>query len=449
MTNAELYRRHLETLDGYLGDALERAGRRGVRAEGVLFHAGRESVYHRDDQPVVFHSDPHFRRWVPLEGAEHCVLARPGRKPRVVRVVPKDFWLEPAPLAGDYWQSSVDLHEVDSPEAIGEVTGPLDRIAFIGESRQAAAELGIAEELIEPPELLAPLDWYRAYKTDHEIALFDEAAKLGAAGHRVAREMFEKGASEREIHWAYLQSSGQLERELPFEAIVALESKIAVLHYPHKRGHEAAPGRCFMLDAGASFHGYSSDITRTWTLDSADDTYRAIVQSMDALQRDLVGTVLAGKPFGELHAEAHRRVALLLNETGILKGPADEGLERGVTRSFLPHGLGHHLGLQVHDVAGKLADPDGTEQPPPDEYPTLRTTRTLEPGHLVTIEPGLYFNDVLLDKLRQDPAAELVDWALVDRLKPFGGVRIEDDVLCTEMGPEDLTRRYISGPRDL
>jgi Xaa-Pro dipeptidase len=432
-----------------LSDAIERAGKRGVKVNGVLFHSGRESSYHRDDQPVLLHTDPHFLRWVPLEGAENCVLARPGRKPVVIRVVPKDFWLEPPPVPGSYWQSDVQLEEVDSPERIPEITGSLEGVAFVGESRDAAEQLGIAEALIEPPELMAPLDWYRAYKTDHEIALLDEAAKLGAAGHRVAREMFEKGASEREIHWAYLQASGQLERELPFEAIVALESKIAVLHYPHKRGHEAAPGRCFMLDAGASFHGYASDITRTWTLDSADETYRAIVQSMDALQRDLVASVLSGKPFGDLHAEAHHRVAMLLSETGIARGSAEEALERGVTRSFLPHGLGHHLGLQVHDVAGKMADPDGTEEPPPDEYPTLRTTRTLEPGHLITIEPGLYFNDVLLDQLRAGDASDLIDWSMVERLAPFGGVRIEDDVLCTDMGPEDLTRRYVSGPRDL
>jgi Xaa-Pro dipeptidase len=449
MTNTELYKRHLETLDRYLQDALERSARQGVDAKGVLFHAGRETTYHRDDQPVILHTDPHLRRWAPLEGPENCVLARPGRKPLVIRVVPKDFWLEAPPVPGHYWQSEVDLEEVDSPERIPDLTGSLDGIAFIGASREAAGELGIDEAMIEPEPLLKSLDWYRAYKTEHEVALLDEAAKLGAAGHRVAREMFEKGASEREIHWAYLQASGQLERELPFEAIVALESKIAILHYPHKRGQEAAPGRCFMLDAGASFHGYASDITRTWTLDSADETYHALVQSMDALQRDLVASVAPGRPFGELHSECHRRVALLLAETGIVKTSAEDALERGITRSFLPHGLGHHLGLQVHDVGGKMADPDGNEAPPPDEYPTLRTTRTLEAGHLVTIEPGLYFNEVLLDRLEQEQAAEIVDWKLVDRLSPFGGVRIEDDVLCTENGPEDLTRRYVSGPRDL
>lgn len=450
MTNTELYRRHLQTLDTQLSDALERAGRNGVQARGVLFHAGRETYYPRDDQAIAFRTDPHFLRWAPLEGPEHCILARPGHDPLVIRVAPRDFWVEVADVPESYWQTVVDLREVDAFSKVTEITGPLEGIAYVGPSLEAAAELGIADGLVLPDELLTPLDWYRAYKTDHEIALLDEAAKLGATGHRVAREMFEKGACEREIYWAFLQGSGQLERELPFDPIVALESKISILHYPHKRGREFAPGRCFMLDAGVAFQGYASDITRTWALESADATYRSLVESMDALQRDLVASVAPGRPFPELHAETHRRVALLLCETGVVTTTAEEALERGVTRKFLPHGLGHHLGLQVHDVGGRMADPDGNQQAPPPEYPTLRTTRTLEAGHVVTIEPGLYFTEVLLDELRADAqASKIVDWKMVEHLAPFGGVRIEDDVYCTEFGPEDLTRRYIPGPRDL
>ena len=112
-------------------------------------------------------------------------------------------------------------------------------------------------------------------------------------------------------------------------------------------------------------------------------------------------------------------------------------------RVFFPHGLGHFLGLQVHDVGGRQSAPAGGITPPPAEYPSLRTTRTLEPGHVVTIEPGVYFIDLLLEPLRGTPAGADIDWTLVERLRPLGGVRIEDDVLVTDDGHRNLTRPHV------
>ena len=109
MSIPSLYRQHLEIIGRQLADTLERAAARGRSLDGVLFHAGREEFYHRDDQPVPFRATPHFLRWVPLAGPEHCVLARPGQRPLVVRVAPADFWYEVAPLEESYWQENVDL----------------------------------------------------------------------------------------------------------------------------------------------------------------------------------------------------------------------------------------------------------------------------------------------------------------------------------------------------
>ncbi|RMF76121.1 MAG: Xaa-Pro dipeptidase [Acidobacteria bacterium] len=447
MSDEQLYASHLETLDRMLADALERAGRAGLALDGVLFHAGRERYYHRDDQPVPFRATPHFLRWVPLEGPEHCVLARPGRRPLVVRVAPKDFWFETAQLEPSWWQPAVDLVEVDRFADVRAALGDAGRLAYVGNAPEAAAELGIAPDAVEPQALMAPLDWHRATKTPHELRLMRRAAERGAAGHRVARKAFEAGACEREIHWAFVEATGHLEFELPFADIVALGEKIAILHYQNKRGPEAGSRPSFMLDAGAACCGYASDITRTWYRQDADPVYRRLVDAVDEFQRDLVAMVTPGRPYTEIHLEAHRRVAQVLAETGIGTAGPDELLERGVTRTFLPHGIGHHLGLQVHDVGGHQKGPDGGTLAPPAEHAWLRNTRTLEPGHVVTIEPGIYFAPVLLDELRGRPEAALVDWDVVDRLAPLGGVRIEDDVVCTEGEPEDLTRRLIQGPR--
>ncbi len=109
---------------------------------------------------------------------------------------------------------------------------------------------------------------------------------------------------------------------------------------------------------------------------------------------------------------------------------------------FFPHGIGHLLGLQVHDVAGLAADDSGrTEIARPTGHPYLRLTRRLEPGMVVTIEPGLYFIDLLLDEAQKNGLGRYIAWDVVRRLQPYGGIRIEDDVACTASGtPENLTR---------
>ena len=446
-SNTELYKRHLDRLDGWLDDALTRARTAGVDIDAVLFHAGRAQTYYADDEEVTFWATPHFRRWAPVAGREHVVLARPGRRPTVVRVRSRDYWHDTSPPPVSYWEEAVDFHEVEGFDQVGAVLGPLGRTAYVGSAAPAAAELGIPDDLVDPPALLAPLDWHRAVKTEHELALIRVACERAAAGHAAARDEFGRGGSEREILWAYLKGSDQVGPEVPFGIIVALDEKGAILHYQHKRGGGQTAGRSVIVDGGASHEGYVSDVTRTWTKAAADPVFRTLVEGVDGLEQELVAMVAPGVAYQELHIAAHRKLAELLAEVGVVVGGAEAALEAGFLRAFMPHGVGHHMGIQVHDVGGRQAGPDGGTADPPEESPFLRTTRRLEPGHVVTIEPGLYFVEMLLDPLRSGPDAGLVDWALVDRLAPHGGIRIEDDVVCTEDGFEDLTRSLIAGPR--
>ncbi len=446
MNRLERYRNHLATLDRYLTEALEHAGRKGPRLDGVLFHSGRTATYHRDDELIVFRPAAHFRRWVPLDGPEHAVLARPGRRPLVVRVRPTDYWYDTSIPPASYWEQAVDLEEVTKFEDIAGVTGPLERIAYAGNSPAAAAQAGIPPELVEPEALMATLDWHRAYKTEHEIANLRAAAESAAAGHRQAREVFSAGGTERDVHRAYLEAADRLEWQMPYGTIVAFDAKAAILHYQNKRGAGAAPGKVLLLDAGAAHEGYAADITRTWVRGDVHPVFLELLAGIDALERDLVAMVTPARPYLEIHVAAHRGTARLLADTGVVKVTAEEAFEGGITRAFLPHGVGHQLGLQVHDVGGHQAGPAGGEVAPPAEYPFLRNTRILEPGHVVTIEPGLYFTPTLLDPLRAGDNASAVDWDLVDRLMPLGGIRIEDNIVCTTGDPDDLTRDLIEGP---
>ena len=118
----------------------------------------------------------------------------------------------------------------------------------------------------------------------------------------------------------------------------------------------------------------------------------------------------------------------------------------GVSSAFFPHGIGHGIGLQVHEVAGFAEHDGGGTIPRPEGHPYLRLTRTLQPGMVVTIEPGLYFIDMLLDELKAKGLGDSVDWARVDLFRPYGGIRIEDDVVCTDEAPENLTRNEFARP---
>ncbi len=130
----------------------------------------------------------------------------------------------------------------------------------------------------------------------------------------------------------------------------------------------------------------------------------------------------------------------MLIDSGLASGEADALLSEGVTSAFMPHGIGHLLGIQVHDVGGFMEDENGATIDPPSGHPFLRLTRVLEEDMVLTIEPGLYVIDMLLDNLRGTPAESLVNWSSVDALRPFGGVRVEDNVRVLADGCENLTR---------
>jgi Xaa-Pro dipeptidase len=257
-------------------------------------------------------------------------------------------------------------------------------------------------------------------------------------GHRAAEQAFRSGASEYEIHLDYCRAVGHTDNELPYGNIIALNENGAVLHYQHRSRDKAAEHRSFLIDAGASVNGYASDITRTFAKDSGE--FADLVSRFDQLQQELVSEVMAGLDFCELHLLCHRKIAELLAETGIATGSPDALIEAGVTSAFYPHGLGHLLGIQVHDVGGHQGDDQGTTIDPPSGHPFLRLTRKLEVDQVLTIEPGLYVIDMLQDSLVGSPGHAMIDQQRLDWLRPYGGIRIEDNVRVLAEGSENLTR---------
>lgn len=427
---APLYARHLATLRERADQALARGG-----FDHLLVAAGQPGTKFLDDNHYPYAVNPPFKHWVPLTDAPGSWIAyTPGTKPKLVFLQPRDYWHVVPEAPAGYWVEHFDIVTVrTAEEAIAQL--PKQNAAVIAEACPPIE--GVKAN--NPKAVLDYLHYYRAYKSSYELALMREASRIGARAHRAAERAFRAGESELGIHQAYLAAAGQTDAELPYSSIVGLNEHGAVLHYMALGRTRPAESRSLLIDAGASARGYASDITRTHAAAGHED-FQALIDAMDAVQQAQVASVRAGVDYAQLHVRAHHELAGVLKEHGLVHMSTEAAVESGVTRAFFPHGLGHSIGLQVHDVAGFARNDRGDTIPRPDGHPFLRMTRPLEPGMVVTIEPGLYFIDMLLEEVRQGPAGKDIDWAKVEALKPYGGIRIEDDVVCTDGAPENLTR---------
>jgi Xaa-Pro dipeptidase len=430
---ATAYSRHVERLLSETEKALAETG-----CDSLVIGSGTPFTYFADDQDAPFHPTPHFAHWCPLGGPHHLLHVAPGRRPRLLRCAPEDYWYEQGGVTDPFWLGAFQFEEAGSTDAAWAALGRPARAAYLGNEPARAREAGLTPG---PPALVARLDWVRSYKDEYEVRCLEEATALGARGHAAAREAFAGGASELGIHHAFLTAVGATEAALPYPTIVALDEKAATLHYESKR--TLRNGRVLLLDAGAGCRGYGCDITRTTPAAGCEPHFVALVARLEELQRQLADAATPGRSYVDLHVQAHRGVARVLCEAGVLRVSPEEAFDKGLTHPFLPHGLGHHLGIQVHDVAGHQADRGGTPAPPPGPYPFLRNTRPIEPGQVFTIEPGIYLIPMLLRPFRSGAQAASFDWGLIDTLAPLGGVRIEDNVLVTPSGPRNLTRERL------
>ncbi len=435
-----LYAQHIEILRKRYAEAIEALTKSGQAIDAVLLHSGSETVYYADDEICPFKAYGHFAQWLPVERPDQMVLVEPGKKPVYYRVVPRDYWYDQTVPSADWWTGQFDIVDLIAPEEVFDHLPPHRRIAFMGENTAFAATIGLPSTLQNHPQLKNRLDYPRAYKTDYEVARLREANKMAIVGQEAARGAFERRGSEWRIHMDYLNACGVTEHETPFPNIVALDEKSAILHYQHRRHDGGDKSRVLLVDAGYRLAGYCSDLTRTYARDDAHPVFRALLKGMDRLQREIVALSKPGLPFADLHIETHRKVRELLKETGIVTGSDAEIETHSISRLFFPHGLGHLLGIQVHDVGGHLKNAEGELNQRPTEHPFLRLTRQLEPGMVFTVEPGLYFIPTLLDPERNTEKGCLLNWRLIDELLPFGGIRIEDNVLITAQGHENLTR---------
>jgi len=427
----DLYLDHLQILTQRTDRSLAAAG-----FDALVIQAGSPPTQFLDDQDYPYKVNPHFKAWVPVtDNPQSFLIYRPGARPRLLFHQPNDYWHKAATLPREAWTHAVELIPMTDPSKASEAWAAWGRVAFIGPSGSFD---GTDPACLNHADLLSRLHYDRAVKTPYELECMRRASALSALGHRAALAAFRRGASEYEAHMRYLEACVQREEEMPYNNIIAYNEHAAVLHYQHLAREVPRELRSFLIDAGAQYRGYASDITRTYA--GATGRFADLIEAMNDAQLRLCAEIVAGRDYRQVHLTAHRILGDVMHMLGITKVSGEEALQRGVTSAFFPHGIGHLLGLQVHDVGGVMGGVDGIERERPEGHPYLRLTRMLEPGVVVTVEPGIYFIDTLLAAAHAGEKRALIDWSVVDELRPFGGIRIEDNVVATAAAPENMTR---------
>lgn len=432
-TIQDAYQAHIETMQQRTKEALQREG-----LDGFVIHAGQSKRLFLDDNDYPFKVNPHFKAWVPVVDNPHCWLVVNGEdKPKLIFYRPVDFWHKVPPEPNDFWTECFDIVLLKQADAV-EKHLPYDKkgYAYIGEYIEVASALGF--DNVNPDRALHYLHYQRAYKTDYEMMCMRKANALAVKGHNAARDAFLAGDSEFAIKQAYNSAARHGDNDLPYTSIIALNEHAAILHYMHCDLDAPSSSRSFLIDAGASFHGYAADITRTYSKEN--DRFAELIAQVDAVTQTLGDALKPGVAYTDIHLLAHDGIAQILHDVGLVNLKPQDIVAEQLTRPFFPHGIGHFLGLQVHDVGGLVNDDRGTPKPAPQEHPFLRCTRMVEARQVFTIEPGLYFIDSLLADLKATPASKYVNWDTVDLYRPFGGIRIEDNIIVHRDKNENMTR---------
>ncbi|KAJ4268963.1 hypothetical protein NW762_003034 [Fusarium torreyae] len=276
----------------------------------------------------------------------------------------------------------------------------------------------------------------RVVKDEFEIAMIRKANYISGIGHRAVFAKAKSAKNEQELEAVFYERSfAHGAKKMAYDPIAASGRAAATLHYV---GNDAPlEGKLnLLLDAGSEWNNYAADITRTFPLSGKfTKESRHIYETVLKMQKECIEVLKEGVLWDDVHLLAHKIAIDGLLAAGILKGDKDEILKARTSAAFLPHGLGHYLGMDTHDTGG---NPNFEDKDKLSRY--LRVRGKLPAGSVVTVEPGIYFCKFIIDPYLEDPAhSKFIDKDVLEKYWDVGGVRIEDNILITKTGYENLT----------
>ncbi len=291
-------------------------------------------------------------------------------------------------------------------------------------------------------ELIKAVVDLRSKKIKQEIEQIESALDITYEMHTTAMKMAVPGKYEREIAGTIEGIALSYGANIAFPIILTVNGQILHNHY---HGNKLEKGQLMVNDSGAeSLMHYASDITRTVPVGGKfTQKHREIYEIVLKAQQTAIQASIPGRKNKDVHVKAVKVIASGLNELGLMKGDVDEAVKAGAHALFMPHGLGHMMGLDVHDMEGLGEDYVGynkkTKRSDQFGLAYLRMAKELEPGFVLTVEPGIYFIPALIDKwFKEKKFMEYIDYKKLKPYRDFGGIRIEDNVLVTDKGQRVL-----------
>lgn len=313
-----------------------------------------------------------------------------------------------------------------------------DRIYCLNEEQAEYIEEFDRETPIDLDTLEEALTHCRVFKTEWELDQMREAARINNIAHTEVLRALEPGKSEYELKavFDYHHIQHGLMQDA-YNGIFASGTNSAILHYV-ENNRQIEDGDLFLIDAGYEFEGYASDFTRTYPANGIfTKNQAAIYQTVLDAQNEVIEQIRPEVSMEDLHMNSARIMMQGLLDADIINGSLDDIMENDIFALFFPHGLGHFLGLDTHDVGGY---PKGVERIERPGLKYLRARRTLQPSMVLTIEPGLYFIPALLKKALEDETkSQFLNKSKLTEMFEFGGIRIEDNIIVTEDGYQNLT----------
>ena len=286
-------------------------------------------------------------------------------------------------------------------------------------------------------ELIMGVVEQRNHKSPEEIAEIDRAVDISVDMHRTAMRMVRPGIRESEIAAAVQAVAVASGGQIAFPVIATVNGQTLHNHY---HGNTLEPGRMFLLDIGAETElGYAGDLSSTMPVDPhftsrQSEIFNIVLES----HNKAIEMLRPGIPFREVYLESARVIVRGMKDLKMMKGDIDGAVEAGAHALFFPCGLGHMMGLDVHDMEdlGEVyVGWDGNPKPTQFGIKSLRLGRPLEPGFVLTIEPGIYFIPELIDQWKaKGHNTEFINYDKVEEYRKFGGIRNEENFLITENG---------------
>ena len=303
-------------------------------------------------------------------------------------------------------------------------------------------------------ELIQAVVKMRSTKEAQEIEAIDRACDVGYAMHTTAQLLIKPGVTERFIGGQVDGIARSLADQTSFATIFSQHGEIM---HGNPTANRLEDGRLVLCDAGCELDDYCSDHTRTMPVNGKFNQRQLEIYSIVEACHDYVLEVAKpGVKYMDVHFAVCRMMTERLKELGLMKGDTDEAVKAGAHAMFLPHGLGHMMGMDVHDMEGLgqiYVGFDEETRPNLEQFGTncLRMGRRLQEGFVVTDEPGIYFIPALIDEWKASGhCKEFINYEKLETYKDFGGIRIEDDVLITKDGCRFLgTKRIPYHPAEL